>query len=50
MGSAEEGQKMLQRIQQFAKDTPFDFDSTQKFAQQLKIAGLMEINYLKLCK
>ena len=40
MGSAEEGQKMLQRIQQFAKDTPFDFDSTQKFAQQLKIAGL----------
>lgn len=39
-GSAEEGEKMLQRIQQFAKDTPFDFDSTQKFAQQLKIAGL----------
>lgn len=40
MGSAEEGGKMLQRIQKFAKDTPFDFDSTQKFAQQLKIAGL----------
>lgn len=40
MGSAEEGQKMLERIQKFAKDTPFDFNSTQKFAQQLKIAGL----------
>lgn len=40
MGSAEKGQEMLQRIQQFAKETPFDFNSTQKFAQQLKIAGL----------
>lgn len=40
MGSAEKGQEMLSRIQKFAKDTPFDFDSTQKFAQQLKIAGL----------
>lgn len=40
MGSAEKGQEMLSRIQQFAKETPFDFDSTQKFAQQLKIAGL----------
>lgn len=40
MGSAEKGQEMLSRIQKFAKDTPFDFNSTQKFAQQLKIAGL----------
>lgn len=40
MGSAEKGQEMLSRIQQFAKETPFDFNSTQKFAQQLKIAGL----------
>lgn len=40
MGSAEKGQEMLQRIQKFAKETPFDFNSTQKFAQQLKIAGL----------
>lgn len=40
MGSAEKGEEMLSRIQKFAKDTPFDFDSTQKFAQQLKIAGL----------
>lgn len=40
MGSAEKGNEMLDRIQKFAKDTPFDFDSTQKFAQQLKIAGL----------
>nr|DAN92262.1 MAG TPA: tail tape measure protein [Caudoviricetes sp.] len=40
MGSAEKGQEMLSRIQKFVKDTPFDFNSTQKFAQQLKIAGL----------
>lgn len=40
MGSAEKGQEMLSRIQKFAKETPFDFNSTQKFAQQLKIAGL----------
>jgi tape measure domain-containing protein len=40
MGSAEKGQEMLSRIQKFAKDTPLDFNSTQKFAQQLKIAGL----------
>ena len=40
MGSAEKGNEILDRIQKFAKDTPFDFDSTQKFAQQLKIAGL----------